>query len=166
MANASSSGHVYDLVNLAVGKCLFSHDKSMQIRPKQLEAIVSLCNGKDTLCLLPTASGKSLIYQLLPSVYKEMGKSTNPILIIISPLVALMIDQVEEANSKTGLGLSAVRLEGSTSYNDVSSGAFNLIFGSPESWLCTKRWRDMLSSKLFTTNLVCIVVDEVHKVTW
>ena len=152
------------LIKSAVDKCLARHDNTMTIRPKQLDAITAIVKGKDTLCLLPTPAGKSLIYQLLPSVFHELDDernfSTMPIVIVVSPLVALMINQVEEANLKKGLLLNAVRLESSVSFREISSGKFNLIFGTPESWLLNTQWRDLLSTKVFVDNVVCIVVDE------
>ena len=51
--------------------------------------------------------GKSLIYQLAPMVAKKMGRNENPVVIVVSPLVTLMEDQVKEA---TGMGITAMQL--------------------------------------------------------
>ena len=53
-----------------------------------------------------------------------------------------------------------------SNYHDIVSGKCNILFGTPESFICNKLWRNMLTSKFYVTNLVCLVVDEVHKVVW
>ncbi len=76
-----------------------------QLKPtEQEECLVHILNGDDVVALLPTGFGKSLIYQLLPIVSEKLGrpKSGKAIIVIVSPLVALMDDQVKEA-AKLGL---------------------------------------------------------------
>ena len=108
--------------------------------------------------VLPTGFGKSLIYQIAPLVAKKLGLFENPLLIVVSPLLALMQDQIREANR---LGLTAFQL-GVHAESDILSGRGQLIFGSPEQWMLNKKWRDMLSSDAFKDNIMGIVVDEVH----
>ena len=110
------------------------------------------------MCLLPTGYGKSLIFQLAPLVAKKLEPSKTPVVIVISPLNALMEEHVREANS---LGLTAFQL-GVHSDQDILSGRGQLIFGSPELWLLNPKWRGMLSSADFKENLIGIAVDEVH----
>ena len=59
-----------------------------QLRPLQSEAIHAALDGRDSLVVMPTGGGKSLCYQLPPLV----GESTD---VVVSPLVALMKDQVD-----------------------------------------------------------------------
>lgn len=143
-------------------------DDTMVIRQKQLEALYHISLGADTLCLLPTSSGKSLIFQLIPEVWRKSSEKNveNPIVVVISPLVALMDDQVKQANSMEELKLCAVRIGCDVDTVKVLSGHYNVVFGSPELWINNKKWTDVLSSKYFHKNAVCLVVDEVHKVTW
>ncbi len=79
------------------------------------------------MALLPTSFGKSLIYQLLPIVSEKLGrpKSGNVIIVIVSPLVALMDDQVKEAAK---LDLCAAQL-GVHNDREIMEGNFSLIFG-------------------------------------
>ena len=56
----------------------------------------NVVNGKDTLAILPTSYGKSLIYQMLPPLSIEMKIATNPILIVVSPLKFLIRNQIDE----------------------------------------------------------------------
>jgi ATP-dependent helicase YprA (DUF1998 family) len=62
--------------------------------------LLSFVGGHDVVALLPTGFGKSLIFQLAPLVVKELAKANasnaNPIVVVVSPLVALMEDQVKE----------------------------------------------------------------------
>ncbi len=122
--------------------------------------LVHILNGGYVVALLPTGFGKSLIYQLLPSVSKKLGrpKSGKAIIVIVSPLFALMDDQVKEAAK---LGLCAAQLG---VHNDPENmeGNFSLIFGSPKSWILNPKWRAMLASTLYKDNLIAIVVDEAH----
>ena len=55
----------------AVSESLKQVDSSFCIKPKQFEAISNIVSGYDTLAILPTSFGKSLIFQLLPSVCKR-----------------------------------------------------------------------------------------------
>ncbi len=77
--------------------------------------------------LLPTGFWKSLIYQPLPIVSKKLGrpKSGKAIIVIVSPLVSLMGNQVMEAAK---LGLCAAQL-GLHSGREIMEGNFSLIFG-------------------------------------
>lgn len=83
---------VYGLVR--IGK------PDITLKPQQLEAIRHMYEGKDVLLWLPTGFGKSVCYEVLPFVMDhkrgELGtrQSNYSIVLVISPLVSLMIDQV------------------------------------------------------------------------
>ncbi|CAB1426615.1 unnamed protein product [Pleuronectes platessa] len=81
-------------------------------------------------------------------VAKKMRHNENPVVIVVSPLVTLMEDQVKEA---TEMGITAMQL-GVHDEVDITSGRWQLLFGSPESWLLNKKWRDMLGSDVFQAN--------------
>ena len=127
-------------------------------KKQQLEAIVNIMKCRDTLCCFPTGFGKSLIYQLLPAVASKLNICPSPVVVVISPLVSLIKDQIISCNNMVGLGIKAVEVSKSVSLND-----FNIIFATPETWLNNK---SILSTRHMLANLICIVVDEVHKVTW
>ncbi len=93
---------------------------------EQGECLVHILNGGDVVALLPTGFGKSLIYQLLPIISERLGrpKSGKAIIVIVSPLVALMDDQVKEAAK---LGLCAAQL-GMHNDPEIMEGKFSLIF--------------------------------------
>ena len=140
----------------------------VELTRQQTDAITSILCGNDTLALLPTGAGKSWIYLFLPGVVAAlrcMGYLNLPekvVIPVISPLNALMQDQVKTARS---LDMTATKLEDCVLSN-LMQGQYTFVFGSPESWLENKTYRDILSCQSFYKNCVVIVVDEVHKVTW
>jgi len=85
-------------ISCAVDQSTKKINSSYSIKPRQLEAITYILEGKDTLAILRTSFGKSLIYQLLPEVCKLLeDHSCNPVILVVSPLKALIKDQVKKA---------------------------------------------------------------------
>ena len=123
-------------------------------RPMQLEIIESVASGKDTLGLMPTGGGKSVIFQ----VYSLSQKG---ICIVITPLIALMKDQVENLN-KRGIKALAVHsgmspMEIKLTLDNAVWGEYKFLYVSPE----------RLNSELFTERLEkmdvnLVTVDEAH----
>ena len=64
------------------------------LRPQQMVAIKTFMQGKDVFVSLPTGYGKSLIYSVLPYAYDELRGCRGSIVIVVSPLLSLMKDQV------------------------------------------------------------------------
>jgi ATP-dependent DNA helicase RecQ len=99
------------------------------LRPLQERAMQAVLEGRDSLLVLPTGGGKSLCYQA-PAVLR--GSTT----VVISPLIALMKDQVD---SLQACGIPAIQLDSSQSSEDrfchemdVREGKIRLLFVSPE----------------------------------
>ena len=88
-------------------------------RPLQREIIDAVLAGKDTLALLPTGGGKSLCYQVPALLY-------DGICLVISPLIALMQDQVNRLKS---LDIPAACIHAGMHYNDVKRTLENTIHG-------------------------------------
>ena len=113
---------------------------------------------------LPTGSGKSLCYCLLPKAFDFLrltSQSAKSIVVIVSPLIALMQDQVcamEECNV-VPVYAGAVDDE---SERDICEGKYQLVFLSPESLLTDGRWCDMLQSAVYHERLAGLVIDEAH----
>jgi ATP-dependent DNA helicase RecQ len=123
-------------------------------RPGQAEAIESLLAGRDTLAVMPTGSGKSLIYQL--SALQRPGLT-----LVISPLIALMKDQVD---SLTRRGIPATYINSTLSADEQASrlsaaadGRVRLLYVAPE------RLRNVrLAEALRRTSIGLLAVDEAH----
>ncbi|XP_019627731.1 PREDICTED: uncharacterized protein LOC109472402 [Branchiostoma belcheri] len=151
-AEAEASAYSASFIDQAILSVEAELDGISGLKAEQKGALKAILNGEDVLALLPTGFGKSLIYQVLPRVCKKL-----PIVIVVSPLVALMEDQIKEASK---FGVSAAQL--GKSDEEILSGKAELVFGSPESWLLNEKWRGMLASSRYRRNIVAIVVDEVH----
>ena len=123
-------------------------------REKQEDIINNIIEGKDTLALLPTGGGKSICFQI-PSLMQE------GICIVISPLISLMKDQVENIKKR---GIKAVAITSEMRYKEIDIALTNCIFGgykflylSPE-----KLQNDLVKSKISEMNVNLIAVDEAH----
>ena len=65
-----------------------------ELKEKQTEVLVNLLGGNDVFAVLPTGYGKSLCYTCLPKTYDILLQTTGSIVLVITPLTAIMIDQV------------------------------------------------------------------------
>ena len=123
-------------------------------RPLQQDIINAVIEGKDTLALLPTGGGKSICFQV-PAMVKE------GICLVISPLIALMKDQVENLRQK---GIPALFIYSGMSFLEVKKtlqnaayGNYKFLYVSPER-LETNLFLDYLPSM----KVSLIAVDEAH----
>ena len=123
-------------------------------RPKQEDIIQSALDGKDVLGILPTGGGKSVCFQV-PAMLRD------GITIVVTPLVALMKDQVQNLNNKgikalcvnAGMGRREVEL----TLNNAAYGDFKFLYVSPER-LGTRLFQSFVQAM----NVSFIVVDEAH----
>ena len=133
------------------------------LKDKQKEAIITFLSGNDVFVALPTGYGKSLCYGCLPGAFDILRKTEKmSIVIVISPLISLMNDQVSSFSSK---GVSAAFINEASSHEmklGVLSGDYQLVFFSPESLLSRKRWGELLRHEPYSTHLVALIVDEAH----
>ncbi len=142
-------------------------NSSYSMRIKQMACIENIVRGKDTLAILPTAYGKSLIYQMLPAINKSLPTGPkHPIVLVISPLQSLIRNQISEADELTSyLGIKACSLDTCSDVESLKSAGYNIILGIPEKWLSSSV-KDFVSSSFLRKNVVCVVVDEAHKISW
>lgn len=119
----------------------------------QQEVIEATLSNRDCLAIMPTGSGKSLTYQLAARL---LGGTT----LVISPLIALMKDQVDSALD-TGLEATFINSslepdERATRIADVRRGRYELVYVSPEGLAAS------LGSALNDVDIRLIAVDEAH----
>lgn len=123
-------------------------------RPLQEDIIRSVLSGRDTLALMPTGGGKSITYQV-PGV---MGRG---LCLVISPLIALMKDQVEDLNGR-GIGAEAIYTgmlpdDMESAFNKAKAGKVKFLYISPER-LASAYFRERLK----TMSVSLLAVDEAH----
>ena len=132
-----------------------------EIREEQRKAIEMFFEGKDVFVSLPTGYGKSFIFQAIPVIASLLWKKPCTVF-IVSPLKALMEDQVLYLNS---LGFKAVALNEEADdgvIERVMNGEYSHVYGSPESFLAQDKWRGVFTSNTFKEHLVGVAVDEAH----
>ena len=136
---------------LSILKETFGYDTFL---PLQSEVIQNVLARRDTLAVMPTGGGKSLCYQI-PSLMFE------GLTVVISPLIALMKDQVEQlrAYGVPSLFLNSTLLpqEYQESMESVRQRKVKLLYVAPET-LLTKRILSLLES----VDVDCITIDEAH----
>ncbi len=137
-----------------INNILFQYWGHREFRPMQEEIIAAALDNRDVLALLPTGGGKSLCFQI-PAL------TLQGICIVVSPLVALMEDQVNTLQKK---GIKALAIVGGISYNDLDSlldnciyGNFKFLYLSPE-----RLQQDIVQQRIEQMNVNLIAVDEAH----
>ncbi|MBR6731181.1 MAG: RecQ family ATP-dependent DNA helicase [Bacteroidales bacterium] len=123
-------------------------------RPKQEDIVMTALDGKDVLAILPTGGGKSVCFQV-PAMMRE------GIAIVITPLIALMKDQVQNLNDRgikalcvnAGMGRREVEL----TLNNAAYGDFKFLYVSPE-----RLGTSLFQNYVQEMNVSFIVVDEAH----
>lgn len=124
-------------------------------RPLQEQIINSVLEGNDTLALLPTGGGKSICFQV-PQLMKE------GLALVISPLVALMKDQVQNLADR---GIKAISIHSGMSRREVDMALNNAVYDEQVKFLYVSPERlatNLFSSYLNVLPISTIVVDEAH----
>ncbi|MEZ4866361.1 MAG: DNA helicase RecQ [Caldilineaceae bacterium] len=132
-------------------KRIFGYDS---FRPLQAEIIANILARRDTLVIMPTGGGKSLCYQLPALTFAGLT-------VVVSPLIALMQDQVEQLRQA---GVAAIYLNSTLAYNDYLKGMnqvrvskVKLLYLAPETLL-----RPEILLMLEQSNVDALVLDEAH----
>ncbi|MBB3809534.1 DNA helicase RecQ [Pseudochelatococcus contaminans] len=136
-------------------KSVFGYD---DFRTGQDEVIAAVLNGEDVFAVMPTGSGKSMCYQL-PALTDDGGLT-----LVVSPLVALMRDQVGQLRA---LGAAAATInsangeeENRNAWRAMRRGELRLLFVSPE-----KLASDNLLAALRDSGIRRLAIDEAHCVS-
>jgi ATP-dependent DNA helicase RecQ len=132
-------------------KNIFGYD---EFKSHQEVIINNILNKNDTLVIMPTGSGKSICYQIPAIIF-------NGLTIVISPLISLMKDQVEQLKN---VGVPAAFLNSSLEFDDYKStiskivnNQIKLLYLAPETLL-----KERILSILIRANIDCFAIDEAH----
>lgn len=132
-------------------KKYFGYDS---FRPGQEEIVKNILNGKDVLGVMPTGAGKSICYEIPALMLKG-------IIIVISPLLSLMQDQVKVLNQ---IGIHAAYINSSLTSSQLDkalsnfqNGLYKIVYVAPER-LSNKRFLDAISN----LDISMITIDEAH----
>ena len=156
---------------------------NVTLKPRQKEALQSIVfKGQDCLIALPTGYGKSLIYQMLPSLFdkitaRNLSSKDKSIVLVVSPLNALIDDQINKLKS-AGVNCTSLRVCGDEvdgafeekirvvphipRAEELQAGKFDLIFTHPEVIVSNRQCRDLFLSAYYQRNVRAVVVDEAH----
>ena len=128
--------------------------KFSAFKPLQEEIIEAVLANEDCIALLPTGGGKSICFQI-PALIKD------GICIVVSPLIALMQDQVNTLKEK---GIKAMALTSGATYADIDRMLDNCIFGNYKFlYLSPERLQqDLVQERIKQMNVNLIAVDEAH----
>ncbi|MCF6359855.1 MAG: RecQ family ATP-dependent DNA helicase [Cyclobacteriaceae bacterium] len=123
-------------------------------RPVQKDIINSVLEGNDTLALLPTGGGKSICYQV-PGLLKE------GICIVISPLIALMNDQVASLKKR---GIKAIAIHSALDYREIDNALNSCIYGDIKFLYCSPErvQTELFLERVKEMNVNLLAVDEAH----
>ncbi|MDO9308595.1 MAG: DNA helicase RecQ [Deltaproteobacteria bacterium] len=125
-----------------------------EFRAPQREVIEQVCDGRDVFLVMPTGGGKSLCYQI-PALHRD------GVAIVVSPLIALMKDQVDAlvANGvrATCLNSSLSPAEVGRVFQQMDAGTLDLLYVAPERLMMP----DFLE-RLATLKLALFAIDEAH----
>ena len=136
---------------LEILKNYWFHDS---FRPMQEEIINSVLDGYDTLALLPTGGGKSVCFQI-PALI------TEGICVVVSPLIALMKDQIENLRQK---GIKALAVHSGMTKNEIDIALDNAVYGDYKFlYLSPERLRnEVLKVRIAQMKINYLVIDEAH----
>ncbi|WP_186754336.1 RecQ family ATP-dependent DNA helicase [Echinicola salinicaeni] len=136
---------------LSVLKKVFGYD---DFRPMQQDIVLSVANGQDTLALLPTGGGKSICFQV-PALMQE------GICIVVSPLIALMKDQVDNLRQRgvlaTAIYSGMRKREIDTTLDNCIYGNYKFLYVSPE-----RLRTDLFIERFKKMNVNLVAIDEAH----
>ncbi|MGZ3805101.1 MAG: RecQ family ATP-dependent DNA helicase [Pseudobdellovibrionaceae bacterium] len=123
-------------------------------RGEQEKILQRVMNGQDTLALMPTGMGKSLCFQFPAKIQKDL-------VLVISPLIALMEDQVQKSQklgiSATYLSSTVSRAERETRQERLGRGDYKLFYVTPERFRKAEFLEPIKKRRLF-----CLAIDEAH----
>jgi ATP-dependent DNA helicase RecQ len=153
VALTSVPKHV-ETVHAQANELLKRHWGYDEFRPGQWDVIAQVLAGRDALIVLPTGGGKSMCYQL-PSLLLD------GLTIVVSPLIALMQDQVD-ALKKRGIAAACLHSQLAPSaieqiFTDAEFGRYRLLYMAPERFES-----ELFQARASRLKVACLAIDEAH----
>jgi len=124
-----------------------------------LHAVV--LDKKDCLCVLPTGFGKSMIqmiFQLIPFVCDQLSGTSDSCVIIVSPLNAIISDQIEKLTSR-GVGVKVFKNE---DFTPSVGDSVKFLYGHAEVFVENTAVKKLLRTRSFQNRVKAVVIDEAH----
>ena len=155
---AESASLLHKAISFLSSKAL----REIHLKKEQDIAIKSLFKEKDFLAMLPTGFGKSLVFQVFAIVKSLLfveSTSSHGSVLVVSPLMSIISDQIEEARS---LGLTALEIEHPGIFENLPRLP-DILFTLAET-VCARGFRDVMRKR---QDVHLVVVDESHTIeTW
>ena len=131
----------------------------------QEEALKQFFRGKNIFFSAHTGYGKSLNFQAIPIISDVLNDQVvgSSVVLVISPLISLMKDQVRNCNERLGISAGAIySMQDEQVLQSIEDGCYSLVYTSPEALLATKRWRSFVTSSSLRDRCAAVVIDEGH----
>lgn len=169
----------YSSLQVAISRSRYCN---LNLKPKQVQCLEAIYSGRDVVAVLPTGYGKSLIFHLLPSLFLEKinysqrplpSASFRPVIVVVSPLNALIKDQIRRSsegsvnatflNAKKKSDSSDLELDVSDSnYTLLKDAKYDMIFTHPEAFVSCKDGMELFQSQPYQRAVKAVIVDEAH----
>jgi superfamily II DNA helicase RecQ len=171
--------HVFDEV---IDAAIVDYDNKMKLKDQQRKCLQLLCASRSDLIVnLPVGYGKSIIYHLLPFVYRRIRCNNSPVVIVVSPLNIIQFDQVsclkEHNISVCRLNIKCIKINSDdeisteaamhdidtdSDLEDVRTGKYAIVLTHPEALLNTRKGCALLNDSKFQKLVEAVVIDECH----
>ena len=159
---------------------------NINLKPKQVQCLEAIYFGRDTIGVLPTGYGKSIIFHLLPGLFFDKINSRaarfssasiiNPVVVVVCPLNSLITDQIRRSTEgkvkATILNVKRSRnsdddLEPALDSSQTNSlllkeAKYDIVFTHPEAVLSCQKGIELFQSAPYQRCVQALVVDEAH----
>lgn len=156
---------------------------NINLKPRQVKCLEAIYSGRDTIGILPTGYGKSIIFHLLPLLFFDKinsGSTTKtssspPIhpVVVVSPLNSLISDQIRRSTEgevkatilKVRKSKNSDHLEFDSSETNsllLKEAKYDLVFTHPEAVLSCQKGIELFQSAPYQRSVQAVVIDEAH----
>ena len=171
----------YSSLQLAIVNSSYSN---INLKPKQVNCLEAVYSSKAVIAVLPTGYGKSLIFQILPSLLcdKFVGEAqrkrpsittvNKPVILVVSPLNALIKNQIKRScqgtikagvlNVKKSKDTGSLQLDFSGNESLLKNAKYDIVYLHPKSLLSCEEGMELLQNKPYQESVRAIIVDEAH----